>query len=136
MSVTDFISKQDEERSEILSAIHEIIVRADQKVKAEVGKMMGKEMVLYKTGNIFKYGLSSVKNHMSLHVMPIYGSTELHSKYKELLVKAIFQKGCINFRSKEEMPLDIVKELLNDCAKIDMTAIMENVKQNPRLNYF
>jgi hypothetical protein len=32
--------------------------------------MMGKEMIVYSARGIFKYGLSSMKNYMSLHVMP------------------------------------------------------------------
>ncbi len=132
MSIDDFLLLQSPERKEILSSIHEIIIIADKLIKAEVGKMMGNEMILYTYGGIFKYGLASVKNHMSLHSMPIYAIPKLHLKYQNLLTKAKFQKGCINFRNKDEMPLDIVKDLLTDCAKIDLLAIMENFKKNPK----
>ena len=57
--------------------------------------------------------------------MPIYGSPILYSKYENLLNKAKFQKGCINFKSAEEMPLKIVKQLMADCSKIDLPAIKE-----------
>jgi len=57
-------------------------------------------MIVYNAPGIFKYGLSSVKNYMSLHVLPIYGSASLHSKYKALLLNANFQKGCINFKNE------------------------------------
>ena len=86
---------------------------------------MGKEMIIYNAPGIFKYGLSSVKNYMSLHVLPIYGSTTLYEKYKRLLKEANFQKGCINFKNKDEMPLNIVKDLIADCSKIDLLAIRE-----------
>ena len=42
-------------------------------------------MIVYNAPGIFKYGLPSVKNYMSLHDLPIYGSASLHSKYKALL---------------------------------------------------
>jgi hypothetical protein len=87
--------------------------------------MMGKEMIVYKTSGIFKYGLSSVKKYMSLHVMPIYGSSVLYAKYKNLLQSANFQKGCINFKNAEEMPLEIVKQLIKDCSTIDLFKIKE-----------
>ncbi len=87
---------------------------------------MGKDMIVYNAPGTFKYGLSSMKNYMSLHVMPIYGSETLYQKYKELLKDAKFQKGCINFKSKEEMPLNIVKALMADCSKIDLRVIKEN----------
>ncbi len=80
------------------SAIHQIIVGADKKANAEVGSMMGKEMLIYKCADIFKYGLSSMKNYMSLHLMPMYGSPKIYDKYVKLLNKAKFQKGLYQFQ--------------------------------------
>ena len=72
-----------------------------------------------------KYGLASVKNYMSLHILPIYGSTILHSKYKALLHKANFQKGCINFINESDMPINIIKALIVDCSNIDLLKMKE-----------
>ena len=136
MLIESYIEKQEFGRREILSAIHHIITEGDKKAIASVGTMMGKEMIIYKVGGVFKYGLSSVVNYMSLHAMPIYGSSLLHSKYVKLLDKAKFQKGCINFKSWDQMPLEIVRQLIEDCAKIDLAAIIENFKKNPADKYF
>jgi hypothetical protein len=95
-------------------------------VKADIGAMMGKEMIIYKAPGTFKYGLSSVKKHMSLHLLPMYTSSKLYAKYKELLPDANFQKGCINFKSVKEMPLKIIKQLVQDCSAVDLLAIREN----------
>ncbi len=130
MSISEFISGQLSERQPLLTQIHEIIIKEDKSIKAAIETMMGKEMIVYKAPGIFKYGLSSMKNYMSLHVMPIYGSTTLYSKYKGLLNKANFQKGCINFKNTEEMPLKIVKELIADCSKIDLRAMKDNFIRN------
>ena len=130
MTVTDFLSKQTPENRLFLSDINEIIINADKTVTAEIGLMMGIEMILYKAKGFFKYGLAITKNHFSLHLMPIYMAPALHAKYASLLNKAKFQKGCINFKKAEEMPLDIVRELLNDCARIDLIALMEKYKMN------
>jgi hypothetical protein len=64
---------------------------------------------------------------MSLHVLPMYGSAKIYDKYKGLLKDAKFQKGCINFTNKDEMPLKIVKDLITDCSKIDLRVIRENL---------
>jgi len=125
MDVKEYISKQPPARQNVLAKIHAIILAADKTVKAEVEHMMGKEMIVYKGKGYMKYALASVKNYMSLHVLPIYGSTALHSKYKILLKKTDFQKGCINFDSEDEMPLDIVKQLMTDCSSIDLLKIRE-----------
>ncbi len=126
MTIELYISKQEIERQNILSEIHFAILDADKTVSALVGKMMGKEMILYNAPGTFKYGLSSVKNHISLHLMPIYCVPTLHSKYKELLPKASFQKACINFTSEKEVPIEILKSLLVDCSKIDLFKIRED----------
>jgi len=41
------------------------------------------------------------------------------------LKNASFQKGCINFTNKDEMPLAIVKDLITECSKIDLRALRE-----------
>ena len=126
MLISKFINIQLNDRQDLLTKIHEIILEEDKTVKAEIKPMMGKEMIVYNAPAIFKYGLSSVKNYMSLHVMPMYGSITLYSKYKAILPNAKFQKGCINFKNEEEMPLEIVRQLIHDCSGIDLLAIKES----------
>jgi hypothetical protein len=126
MSISEFISAQPEERQELLSQLHEIIIQKDKTVTPVIARMMRNEMIVYNAPGSFKYGLSSVKKHMSLHLLPMYVSPGLYEKYKGLLKEASFQKGCINFKNKDEMPLKIVKDLIADCSKIDPRAIREN----------
>src|SRR5579863_5480792 len=125
MSIEAFIESQPEERRELLSRLHEIIIHGDKTVTAVIAPMMGKEMIVYNAPGSFKYGLASVKKHMSLHLLPMYVSPVIYEKYKGLLKEAGFQKGCINFNSKEEMPIKIVKDLIADCSKIDLQSIRE-----------
>ena len=86
---------------------------------------MGKDMIVYNASGIFKYGLSSEKNYISLHVMPIYGSKSLYARFKNLLGSANFQKGCINFINETQMPVNIVEQLILECSKIDLLKIKE-----------
>ena len=132
MLISEFIAAQPKERQDLLTQLHEVIIANDNTVTAVIAPMMGKEMIIYNAPGSFKYGLSSMKKHMSLHVLPIYGSTFLHEKYKGLLKEASFQKGCINFNSKEEMPLPIIKKLITDCSKIDLRAEREKYLQSKK----
>lgn len=125
MEINEYISNQPLERQSILARIHEAIIGNDSSVIGEVGMMMGKEMIIYKAKGSMKYALSGGKSNMSLHALPIYGSAVLHTKYEKLLPKARVQKGCINFNSEGEMPLEIVKKLIVDCAPIDLMKIRE-----------
>lgn len=124
-TITNYIASQPAERQAILTKIHAIICKEDTTVTAAIEPMMGKEMIIYKSRGMMKYGLSSVKNYMSLHALPVYGSPTLHQKYEALLPEATFQKGCINFSSAEEMPEKIVRQLIADCSKIDLVKIRE-----------
>lgn len=126
MEINDFILKQPLERHHILTGINQTILENDKTITGEVSTMMSKEMIIYKSRGMMKYGLASGKHYMSLHVLPIYGSVSLHSKYKALLKRANFQKGCINFDTEDKMPLDIVKKLIGDCSSIDLLKIRED----------
>ena len=126
MLITEYIGGQPVERQQLLIDIHEIIIANDKTVLPFVESMMGKEMIIYKGKGCMKYGLASIKNYMSLHLLPIYGSAILHDRYKALLDKANFQKGCINFSNADEMPLDIVKQLIIDCSAVDLLKIRED----------
>jgi hypothetical protein len=125
-NIQDYISSQPSDRQSILTDIHLIILACDKTVVPTIEPMMGKEMIVYKGKGFMKYGLAGVKNYMSLHVLPIYGSKTLYEKYRSLLNKANFQKGCINFDTGDKMPLDIVRQLISDCAKVDLKKIRED----------
>lgn len=124
MTIAEHLDKQEPSRQPLLNALHDIILANDASVTAVVGSMMGKEMILYNYGT-FKYGLASVKDYMSLHCLPMYMNAPMHAKYQALLPNASFQKGCINFKNGNEMPLDIATQLISDCAKIDLLALRE-----------
>ncbi len=126
MEIKQFISNQAADRQNNLTQLYQLILDNDTSVVAEIEVMMRMEMILYKTKGMMKYGLASGKKHMSLHILPIYMQPTLHEKYKLLLPKASFQKGCINFINEDQMPLDIVKELIIDSAKVDLFKIRED----------
>lgn len=134
MEINTYISNQQPERQAILARIHETILANDKNMNAEVGPMMGQLMIVYKGKGVMKYALSSVKNYMSLHAMPIYGSSVLHTKYKALLPNANFQKGCINFVDEGAMPAGIIQQLIIDCSTIDLLKMKEEYLNSRKTN--
>ncbi|MDI1355173.1 MAG: hypothetical protein PSX36_09650 [bacterium] len=131
--VKKYISNQSTDRQTILSQIHSLIVEEDKTVVPIVEPMMGKEMIVYKAKGSMKYALAGVKKYMSLHVLPMYGSEKLYTKYQALFPTAKFQKGCINFNAAEEMPLGIVRKLFADCSGIDLIKIREEYLREKKL---
>jgi hypothetical protein len=120
MPVGKYIAQQTSERRQVLNDVHSIIMTTDKTVSPVVEPMMAKEMIIYKANGLMKYGLASVKNHMSLHLLPMYMTPKIYDKYKALLPKAKFQKGCINFVSDNDMPLNIIQQLIADCAVVNL----------------
>jgi hypothetical protein len=123
--IKEYILKQSADRQSILTDIHSMIMEEDKTVVATIEPMMGKEMMMYKAKGMMKYALSSVKNYMSLHCLPMYGSPVLFNKFETLLPDASFQKGCINFTTADQMPLDKIRQLFTDCSKIDLAKMRE-----------
>lgn len=117
MTTAEFLNKLEPERKKLLGQIDKIIKQTNPKVASKVGKMMGQDMILYEIEGAFGYALASAKGHMTLHSIIMYCNAPIHAKYSKLLNKAKFQKGCINFKDAEQMPLDVVKEFMADCAK-------------------
>lgn len=131
-NIKDYILKQPPDRHGILTGIHSIIMDKDKTVVATIEPMMGKEMMMYKARGMMKYALSGVKNYISLHCLPMYGSPVLFSKFKAMLPDAVFQKGCINFTTAEQVPLNKIKQLFTECSKIDLVKMREEYLQQKK----
>lgn len=129
MTINEYIATQEPQRRELLRSIHQVVLKTNKGITPEVAKMMGAEAIQYKLHNQFLYALAAPKKHISLHLMPMYMSKPIHEKYSKLLPDAAFQKGCINFNNAAEMPLGIVEQLLADCAKVDIQAMLEKRKK-------
>ena len=125
MTIPEFINQQPTERQDTMIALHQTIMENDATVIPVIKPMMGKEMILYEERGYMKYGLASVKNHMSLHCLPMYMNAPLHAKYVALLPDAKFQKGCINFTQPEELPIASAAALIADCAAISIADMLE-----------
>lgn len=60
--------------------------------------------------------LASQKNNLALYLMPLYGDPQLSTWFDAAWKKSGYRldrgKSCVRFRSLEEIPLDVVAELL------------------------
>ena len=127
MTPQQFLDSLEPERKEVLSSLRELLLKHDKDIKESVGHMMESQMLMYctKEDSIMKYALASAKSHMSFHSVVMYasstrfGGTGLREKYEKLMPKAKFQKGCINFKSAEQFPLDVAKNFIIDMASVE-----------------
>jgi hypothetical protein len=129
MTVKEYIERASLERQAMLVALHQLIIDNDQTVETLIKPMMGKETIMYEQRGYMKYGLANVKNHISLHCLPMYMHPALHAKYVVLIPSANFQKGCINFADGDAMPLDALKLFIAECSVVDIAEVLENRKK-------
>ncbi len=119
MKPEEYLDTLEPERKAVLNNMRKLLFKHDKKVVEVVSSLMGKQMLIYNCNGMFKYALAATKSGMTFHSMVMYGSPELHAKYVKLLPKAKFQKGCINFTKPDQMPLEVVEEMMKDFAKCE-----------------
>lgn len=125
MTPKQFIDSLPEDRKEVISKLRELILKSDPLVKEVVAGMMGRDSLIFLQGDMMKYALSSVKEHMSFHSMVMYGSSirfgtgDLRERFEKLLPKAKFQKGCVNFKNAMQLPLDVAEKFIAEMARAE-----------------
>ena len=120
MTREEFLSSiEDPVRREMLTQLAGFIRKHDKSVKEVVGPMMGREALLYCLGTFPKYALTSTKGYMSLHSMVMYGCAPLREKFLEQLPGAKFQKGCLNFKKPEDLPMKIAEQMIKESAEVE-----------------
>lgn len=81
--------------------------------------------------------LASKKNYMSLHAMAVYGNPEIEQwfrkKYQATGKKLDMGKACIRFKKLEDLPLDVIGQLIARVpAKAYITRIEKFLQSRPR----
>ncbi|NAS31955.1 hypothetical protein GTQ40_13290 [Flavobacteriaceae bacterium R38] len=124
-----FLVKLSEEEKDIINTMRKIILETDLKVKERVGDIMSsKNCFLYEEDGVFKYGLAKTKNHFTFHSMVMYANPPVHKFIVENSKSLKIQKGCINFNTSNEFPLELFKEFLTISAKTDFTPVINHYK--------
>lgn len=79
--------------------------------------------------------LSSQKQYMSLYLMAVYGeerNREFRKRWKESGKKVDMGKACVRFRSSDDLPLDVIGELLASTTVDGFIASYERVRANTK----
>ncbi len=117
----------------VLEELKKIILKYDKNVEAKEGKIMGTNGTVFNQEGVFKYGLTKTKTGYSFHSMAMYANPDLFNDLKSKMTKAKFQKGCVNFKSLEDFPVDSFEEHMKKSAKCDFSMVINHYKQKKRL---
>jgi hypothetical protein len=79
--------------------------------------------------------LASQKNYMALYLMAVYGDPKLEKWFKSAFAKAgkklDMGKSCVRFKSLDDLPLDVIGEVVSSVSVDDFIARYEAVKGRP-----
>ena len=109
------------------------ILKIDSKVKEKVSKIMSIENALvYEQDGVFKYGLAKTKHHYTYHSMVMYGNEDILEFVQQNMKDVKIQKGCVNFKSFSEFPIDVFRKLMVLSAEKDFGPIIEHYKKRKK----
>ena len=107
VTVDEYIAAAEPDRREALRALREVIRDAAPQARDEIRHKM--PYYVYH-GDLVAF--AAQKSHFSVYVM---GDTRL-TEHRDALGKLDCGKGCIRFKKLEELPLDVLREIVRDTA--------------------
>ncbi len=89
---------------------------------------VGAKFLSFKADDDWLVALANQKNYISLYLMPLYVFPEMKAKFDAAAAgkKLKCGKSCINFKRAEELPLDVLGEIVG---RYDAQAYAEGVRQ-------
>jgi len=77
---------------------------------------IGAKFLSFKAGKDWLVALANQKNYISLYLMPLYLFPEAKAKFDAAARgKLKCGKSCVNFKRAEELPLDVIGEIIRGC---------------------
>jgi hypothetical protein len=75
---------------------------------------IGEKFLSFKAGADWYVALANQKNYISLYLIPLYMFPEMKAKFDAAASKKLkCGKGCINFLRAEELPLEVIGEIVS-----------------------
>jgi hypothetical protein len=133
MTVSEYLKSLTKEQREVVSSIRKIVMESDKSVKEKVGKAMGGgDSLVYFEDDVFKYGIAIPKKYYSFHSLIMYSTPGLHKLAQESFPDARLQKGCINFKSLDELSPVKFTKFMKSSAKTDFSPVIAYYKSRKK----
>lgn len=141
-SLEEYLSELPEDRRELVGAIRETILAnlPEGYEESMSWGMLSYEVPLSRypdtyNGKPLAYAaLASQKNYVSLYLMGVYGdgATEdwFHRRYRETGKRLDMGKSCVRFKKLDEVPLDVVGEVIARLSGDDFIARYEESRHS------
>lgn len=86
------------------------------------------KFLTFKAGGEWYAALANQKNYISLYLMPLYVFPELKTKLDQSGKKLKGGKSCINFKRAEELPLEVIGEIIGATDAAAYLAQIEKIR--------
>lgn len=141
-SVQQYLEELPPERREVISAVRQVILEnlPEGYVESMNWGMVAYEIPLedypdtYNGKPLAYLSLAAQKRHCSLYMMDVYGNTEkearLRDGFEEAGKKLDMGKSCLRFKKLEDLPLDLIGELVASTPPEEMIAIYEESRKD------
>jgi hypothetical protein len=90
---------------------------------------IGAKFLSFKAGDEWLVALANQKNYISLYLIPLYMFPEMKAKFDAAAGgKLKCGKSCVNFKRAEELPLEVVGEIVRDCEAEDYAERVRRIR--------
>lgn len=142
--VEEYLDELPDDRREAISAIRDVI---NENLPDGYAEMMTFGMIgwgvpledypdTYNGQPIGPVALASQKNHMALYLMGVYGDEELEewfrAQYAARGLKLDMGKSCVRFKRLDQVPLDVIGEVVRRVPKDEFVARYEAARAATR----
>lgn len=104
-----------------------------EKIAAGYTEEIGPKFLSFKAGADWYVALANQKNYISLHLIPLYMFPEVKAKFDAAASKKLkCGKGCINFKRAEELPLEVIGEIIGGYDAQAFAAQMQQMRSAKR----
>lgn len=128
-----FLDSLNAEDRKAMERYRSAILEIDNKVVENVSSIMSiVNALVYEQEGVFKYGLTRTKHHYSFHTMVMYANPDVSEFIKSNTKRAKIQKGCINFTSFDDFPIDLFKRIMTLSAEKDFSPVIAHYKKKKK----
>lgn len=93
----------------------------------------GAKFLSFKAGADWYVALANQKNYISLYLVPLYVFPEMKAKFDAAASKKLkCGKSCINFQRAEELPLEVIGEIVGACDAQSFAAHVRQIRSAER----
>jgi hypothetical protein len=111
-SYSDYLASLPAERKVAVEQVWEAVRSS---MPAGYTEQINPKYLMFAADGEMYVSLANQKNYISLHLMPIYVFPELKAKLDNSGKKLKGGKACVNFLRAEELPLDVIAQVVGSC---------------------